>query len=177
MAEPDSRCRLTDLDALELLADAAASGAGSARGADMDETKQALAQLADKAAALSQRASGQESRITELEQELLRRQESIEALSARLFSAESLGEERWRAIFDQKEAGIAELRAALEDRDRQIAALSEVARELHAAQIALAESRGAQAAQAHQIAYLEKEIQTPFWRKVVAYVRRKTGGA
>jgi hypothetical protein len=177
MAEPDGRCRLTDLDALKLLADAAASRAGSARGGDMDETKQALSQLADKAAALSQRASGQESRILELEQELLRRQESIEALSARLFSAESLGEERWRVTFDKKEADIAELRAALEEKDRQIAALSNVARELHAAQIALAESRGAQAVQANHVAYLEKEIQTPFWRKVVAYVRHKIGGA
>jgi len=152
MTEPDARCRLTDLDALRLLAAAAAGRAGRATGGDMDDTDSggtsgALTQLADKAAALSQRAVSQESRITELEQDLLKRQEAIDVLSARIFETERL------------KADIGELRA-----------------ELQRTQIALAESRAAQATQAQYVAYLEKEVHARFWRKVVTYVRRRIRG-
>ena len=208
MTEPDNRCRLTDLDALTLLADAAAGRAGSATGGHMDKTKQAgspqtgadFSQLADKAAALSQRVASQETRIAALEQELLKRQESIDVLSARLFEGETAAESlrqqiagrdaqeaQLRAVLEPKEVAIGELRAALGEQDRHIAGqaaaladasghLEELGRELHGAQIALAESRGAQAAQSQQIAYLEKEVHARFWRKVVTYVRRRLRG-
>jgi len=157
MTEPDARCRLTDLDALRLLAAAAAGRAGRATGGDMDDTDSggtsgALTQLADKAAALSQRAVSQESRITELEQDLLKRQEAIDVLSARIFEV--------AGVLEQKEGHIGELRAAL-----------------GTTQIALAEGRAAQATQAQYVAYLEKEVHAHFWRKAIAYLRRRMRGS
>jgi serine/threonine protein kinase len=180
MTEADARCRLTDLDSIDTLATiCSARGAGRKDG-DMDNTKQALGELADKSAALSDRASAQERRIQELEQELHRRQESVEALSVRLFgqSAEDISSQQ--AVLDSKEAAIHELRAVLAEKDRHIVGLTEAAgrveplsRQLYEAQLALAEIRGAQPQQAQYVAYLEKEVHAQWWRKAAAYVRRR----